>query len=66
MLMNQNKIFDKKFDKIVWAHGIEQPEYFAKLKQDIQNIEFIEGFPEKALLDNKLFQKHEHGCLVIG
>jgi len=50
----------------VWAHGIEQPAYFAKLKKNIPNIEFVDGFPEKSILDYTLFKNSKQGCLIIG
>ncbi len=66
LLKKQNLAFKTPFDKIVWAYGIEQPEFFAELKQTFNKIRLVDGFPEEEILNNSLFQAGENGLLVLG
>jgi hypothetical protein len=66
LLKNQAKMFDKPFERIIWCHGIDQPEFFKQIKKDIPQLEFFTGFPEEKIETNTLFEIGEHSCLVIG
>ncbi len=66
LLKEQQKMFDKPFDKIIWCYGIEQPQFLRDIKKDIQKLETFSGFPEAEIEAGTLFKKGQHGCLVIG
>ncbi len=66
LLKDQQKIFDKPFDRIIWCYGIDQPKFLSDIKKDIRGLETISGFPEAKIELGTLFREGEHGCLVIG
>lgn len=66
LLVNQEKIFDRKFDKVIWAYGIKQDSFFQQMQKKISNLEFIHGFPENELLNDTLVSEDQNLCLVIG
>ncbi len=66
LLKNQNKIFDKPFERIIWCYGINQPEFFDNMMRKIPGLEFVAGFPEQKIEADTLVNHGEHVCLVIG
>jgi hypothetical protein len=63
MLKNEEDCFMKKFDKIVWCHGVSA----ALPSNDQQKIfdRSISGFPVKDIEDGSLFDIKENNCLIL-
>lgn len=66
MLQSSEKMFDKTFDKILWAYGIEQDFFFKQIQKKLPQVEFVSGFPENELLDDSFISKHKNLCIVLG
>jgi len=60
ILMNRHEMFDQEIGQIVYCYGAYQPG-FTQLQNELENIVFVEGFPEDAL---DYFQG-KHGILII-
>ena len=54
LLQHVEDMFDRSFEKIVYSYG-EFQSLFIEMKNEVENIEFVEGFPENIynLFENK-------------
>ena len=67
LLRKQKDLFDKEIDRILWVYGVDQKEFFQKMKNEIEtSIEFRADFPTEEISKDNLNKKDEHLCLVIG
>ena len=60
LLKNAEEMFTDEIRKIIYCYGAYQP-CFEKFKEQIPNIQFVEGFPE-TILD--LFE-NQPGILIV-
>jgi hypothetical protein len=61
MLKNVEECFVKKFDKIIWCHGVT-----TAVPSDAKIFDqSISGFPAQSIEDGTLFNPGENNCLVL-
>jgi hypothetical protein len=60
LLKNAEEMFEDEMFKIIYCYGAYQP-CFAKFKEQIPNIKFVQGFPED-ILD---FFENQPGILIV-
>lgn len=60
LLLNKQEMFDQEIGRIVYCYGAFQ-HGFSELQRDVENIVFIEGFPDNVM---ELFE-NQPGILVI-
>lgn len=58
-------ICEKKFDKIVWCSGSDQPELFRWLKEQIPNIIILGYFPGSKIENKSLFDSDKTNLCVV-
>jgi hypothetical protein len=64
MLKNVENCFVKKFDKIIWCHGVTAA---IPSTEDGRKIfdQAVSGFPVKAIEDGTLFDSVDNNCLIL-
>ena len=60
MLKNVEDCFVKKFDKIIWCHGVTTAVPTAGVFHQA-----ISGFPSQLIEDGSLFDSKENNCLIL-
>ena len=65
MLKNVENCFVKKFDKIIWCHGVTTA--IPSTEDGSRKIfdRAVSGFPVKAIEDGSLFDSTENNCLIL-
>ena len=65
MLKANKQIFNPGITELIWCHGVDQPEFFAKIKKIFPKVQFHAGFPAEQIDQGKLFKSREgHNLLV--
>ena len=62
LLLNGDSMFDRQFVKILWCYGQYQHSAFAKIKNEVSNVEFHEGLPEDIQTH---FDTSHHNLVVL-
>jgi len=65
LLRANEKCFTQKLGTIYWCGGILRDREMKEIKQQLEDVQFIEGFPGEQIKNGTLIPKGENACLVL-